>query len=64
MKTWKQKIRKGMKLIIEGCTEKADWNNCEVCPFAELCNVICMDRDNIYTTPDCYKEQGIFNKRG
>lgn len=34
---WKEKIKEGMKLIKEGCTEQTDLTMCHKCPFYDFC---------------------------
>lgn len=58
--TWQEKIREGMKLIIEGCKGNPEWHNCRAkCPFTDLCDSIYGDSENPYTTPDCYEQEGL-----
>lgn len=68
MKNWQEKIREGMKLIIEGCKENSvngckgssEWDKCRAeCPFTILCDSIFCDSENSYTTPDCYEQEGL-----
>jgi len=63
MESWQEKIREGMKLIIEGCKENTEWRTCSECPFTDLCDSIYGDSENPYTTPDCYEEEGLFNEK-
>lgn len=60
--TWKEKISTGLNLIIEGCKENTEWHNCHECPFEILCDSIFGDSETPYSTPDCYEEEGYFNK--
>ena len=34
---WKDKMRKGMKLIKEACQENEGWSSCSKCPFDIFC---------------------------
>lgn len=35
-----EKIKQGMMLIKEGCSEITWWVDCQDCPFRELCDTI------------------------
>ena len=37
---WKEKIKIGMILLKEGCTENDSWGSCVDCPFREYCDII------------------------
>ena len=37
---WIEKMKAGMKLIGEACAQNKSWNDCEKCPFDELCTSI------------------------
>lgn len=60
--TWQEKIREGMKLIIEGCKENPNWYACRECPFTDLCTSILTDAKSPYSRPDTYEEEGIFDE--
>ena len=62
MKEWQAKIHEGMNLIIEGCKENTEWGACSGCPFEALCDIIYCDEEGLYSTPDNYEKEGIFNK--
>lgn len=48
---WKEKMKEGMKLIMEGCREnETSLDNCETCPFAFT--GICIDVIYIAETTD------------
>lgn len=34
---WEEKIKEGMKLIKEGCSQQGSWNGCCECPFDNYC---------------------------
>ena len=40
---WKEKIKEGMKLIKEGCTEQKEWRKCHDCPFTTFCDLLGAD---------------------
>jgi len=60
--TWQEKVAAGMRLIIEGCNENPNWTDCHTCPFTDLCDSIYKDEESPYSTPDCYEEEGVFEK--
>lgn len=60
--TWDDKILAGMKMIMEGCSENPLWTNCRECPFDTLCTSIYKDDEHHFSTPDTWKEEGIFEK--
>ena len=55
MTTRQEKIKNGMKLIIEGCKENPMWTNCHDCPFDVFCTSICRDQGHNFSTPDSYE---------
>ena len=59
---WKEKIRAGMEMIMQGCWENPLWTNCHECPFDTLCTSIYKDEEHHFSTPDTWKEEGIFEK--
>ena len=62
---WTDKIKQGMKLIIEGCKENPDWQKCQFCPFDTFCIAIC-DYDNNFSTPSNWERESLdfMKKRG
>ena len=44
-KNWIEKIKQGMELIKQGCSENTELSDCCKCPFDKYCNII-------YTSPD------------
>lgn len=39
-KNWIEKIKEGMELIKQGCSENTTWINCSKCPFDKYCDMI------------------------
>ena len=37
---WKEKIKKGLELIKEGCTNQDNWKECYKCPFNDYCTTL------------------------
>ena len=37
---WKEKIKKGLELIKEGCTNQNNWKECYECPFNDYCTAL------------------------
>ena len=54
--TWTEKIKKGMELIKQGCSENQEWGTCEKCPFTNYCGVI-FDEYNMF--PDYFFEDDV-----
>lgn len=52
-KNWIEKIKKGMELIKQGCSENAEWTDCYKCPFDEYCDMI-YDGTKSETPEDCF----------
>ena len=44
---WFEKIREGMALIKQGCSENSSWTKCQECPFTDFCDLIMEDSDKI-----------------
>lgn len=61
-KTWQTKIKYGMELIMAGCTENEEWRQCSQCPFNDLCTSIYKDDAHNFSTPDSWREEGIWKK--
>ena len=45
---WEEKIKEGMKLIKEGCSEQTEWSKCYDCPFSTCCELL---EENYYEVP-------------
>lgn len=56
---WASKVKEGMKLIIEGCTSNPSDFNCKACPFDELCTSIWRDKENRFSTPNYWRDEGL-----
>ena len=56
---WMDKIKQGMKLIIEGCKENTSWCNCKLCPFDDFCISIDKDDSHRFTTPNGWIKEGL-----
>ena len=62
---WMDKIKQGMKLIIEGCKENPSWCNCKFCPFDTFCTSVYKDDNHNFSTPDTWEEEGLdFAEKG
>ncbi len=44
---WYEKIREGMALIKQGCSENSSWTKCQDCPFTDFCDLIMEHDDKI-----------------
>ena len=44
---WFEKIREGMALIKQGCSENSSWTKCQDCPFTDFCDLIMEHDDKI-----------------
>ena len=38
--SWVDKMRQGMALMKEACSENPGWNDCSKCPFDEYCDIL------------------------
>ena len=56
---WARKVKDGMKLIIEGCTSNPSDFNYKACPFDELCTSIWRDKENRFSTPNYWRDEGL-----
>lgn len=45
---WDEKIKEGMKLLKEGCSEQTEWRKCYDCPFSTFCELM---EENNYEIP-------------
>lgn len=50
---WKEMIKEGMNLIIQGCKKNTSWISCVDCPFDEYCTAIATSE---LITPDEWNE--------
>jgi hypothetical protein len=44
---WREKIKKGMRLISDGCYQAGGFSNCKMnhCPFSDYCWIILKGQD-------------------
>ena len=53
-KNWIEKIKQGMELIKQGCSENSDWTACYKCPFYEYCDTKYYDGTECETPENCF----------
>lgn len=54
-KNWIEKIKEGMELIKQGCSENAEWIECYKCPFNKYCDMIYVYDETEWKTPnECF----------